>query len=378
MMSHGHHEQDEVKYPSPNDIVIFQPEFEEFGGEERVILALSKELHAQGKPHSVLCYQDQIGLAKYASWPLKVYALDPGNNPVSKLLALRKCLASLHRRGSPIPVLFNIQSAYHAGVAVKTPYHLRIPDTYSLLGDAEDKSILRRSYNTIRHFATARGIRRSHQFVTNTIALRDEMEQLYGRRAEVIYLGGFRNNSHHESKHITTVVELLTVSRLQTSKRIDWILTALSEVRRNASQYPMWRLHIAGSGPEHEVLQKMSEDLNLSDSVIFHGFVSDQQLQDLYERCHLFLLPARQGYGLPAIESLYNKLALVVSEDSGVVEILENADSVAVVRGGITEFTTAVKEMLQRISKPGFFDAPPLTLPSEESWAKEMIRYCKW
>lgn len=375
-MNRCDHEQ--VTYPSPNDVVIFQPEFEEFGGEERVILALSKELHAQGKPHSVLCYKDHIGLAKYAGWPLKIYALDPGDNPVRKLLALRKCLASLHRHGSPIPVLFNIQSAYHAGIAVKTPYHLRIPDTYSLLAFNPEKSVHRLVYNAIRHFATTRGIRRSTQFITNTAALSDEMKQLYGRSAEVIYLGGFSSDYHCEKKRLTIPVELLSVSRLQTSKRIDWILQALAEVKQDADRYPAWRLHIAGSGPELEALRKMADDLGLSDATVFHGFVSDQQLQDLYEKCHVFLLPAKQGYGLPAIESLYHKLALVVSEDSGVVEILKNTNSVSVVRGGTTEFAAAVKDKLQHINKPGFFDDPTLTLPSEQSWAREMIRYCRW
>ena len=122
----------------------------------------------------------------------------------------------------------------------------------------------------------------------------------------------------------------------------------------------------------------MSDDLGLSDAVVFHGFVSDQQLRMLYEKCHLFLMPARQGYGLPAIESLYRKLALIVSEDSGVVEILKDSDSVTVVRGGAAAFSSAVKEMLLRIRKPDFFERAALNLPSEESWAKEMIVHCGW
>ena len=44
----------QLNYPAVGDIVIFQPEFVEFRGEERVILSLSRELHAQGKQHSVL------------------------------------------------------------------------------------------------------------------------------------------------------------------------------------------------------------------------------------------------------------------------------------------------------------------------------------
>jgi hypothetical protein len=45
-------------------------------------------------------------------------------------------------------------------------------------------------------------------------------------------------------------------------------------------------------------------------------------------------MPARQGYGLPAIEALYQKLGLVVSEESGVIELLENTNWVTIVRGG--------------------------------------------
>ena len=386
MSQENQKDQTQSKYPSPNDIVIFQPEFDEFGGEERVILALSRELHAQGKQHSVLCYLDQIGLSKYAGWPLRVYALDPGSNPVNKVLALRRCLDYLHRQGSPIPMLLNIQSAFHAGLAVKKPYHLRIPDTYSLLGfkpegeiqDEEAGSIKKKISDTFRHVATGRGIRRSNRFITNTAALRNEMQQLYGRSAEVIYLGGFGGPRHDRPQRDRVPIELFTVSRLQTSKRIDWILHALAEIKRDASKYPEWRLHIAGSGPERDALQQMSRDLGLSDSVIFHGFVSDEQLKDLYEKSHVFLMPAKQGYGLPAIEALYLKLGLVVSEESGVVELLENTNWVSIARSGKAGFASALKEMLLRVSQPDFFERPLPDLPSEESWAKEMIRYCGW
>jgi len=373
-------------YPSPNDIVIFQPEFDEFGGEERVILALSRELYAQGKAHSVLCYQDQIGLQKYASWPLNVYALNPGSNPFRKIRSLRECLVYLHQQGSPVPILFNIQSAYHAGVGVNTPYHLRIPDTYSFLGKRPQEEIEITTYlgslwaqarDTFCHYATARGIRRSNQFITNTLALRDEMNQLYNRRAEVIYLGGFGRQCNDRQKHLQFPVELLTVSRLETNKRIDWILKVLAEIRADP-KYPECRLHVVGTGHERDALEKMSDDLRLSEVVVFHGFVTDEQLQKLYEKCHLFMLPAWQGYGLPAIESLYMKLGLVVSEDSGVVEILENTNSISIFGGGIAEFAAAAKEMLLRLQKPDFYDTPQIKLPSEQSWAREMIRVCGW
>ncbi|MEQ1662984.1 MAG: glycosyltransferase family 4 protein [Thiobacillus sp.] len=380
--------QQQTNYPDAGEIVIFQPEFVEFGGEERVILSLSRELHAQGKPHSILCYWDQINLASYAAWPLKVNQLKPPRNPLKRVLSLRRCLQYLHKVSSPVPVLFNIQSAYHAGLGVTAPYHLRIPDTYSLLGykpDGERASttsfaemLKKRLSNAIRHVATRRGINKADHFVTNTVALRDEMGRLYGRNAEVIYLGGFGEPRADLPKRVNRPIELFTVSRLRSSKRIDWILNALAEVNQNAGQYPEWRLHIAGSGPDREALQNLSNSLGLGEAVIFHGFVSDEQLAGLYENSHVFLMPARQGYGLPAIEALYQKLGLVVSAESGVIELLENTNWVTIARDGKQGFATAMKEMLHRVGQPGFFDQPLPTLPTEEVWAKKIIEYFRW
>ena len=380
--------QQQTKYPDAGEIVIFQPEFVEFGGEERVILSLSRELYAQGKPHSILCYWDQINLASYASWPLKVNQLKPPRNLLKKVLSLRHCLQYLHKVGSPVPVLFNIQSAYHAGLGATGPYHLRIPDTYSLLGfkpDGECASttsfaeMLKTWLSTaVRHVATRRGINKANHFVTNTAALRDEMGRLYGRNAEVIYLGGFGEPRTDLPKRANRPIELFSVSRLQSSKRIDWILNALAEVNQNAGQYPEWRLHIAGSGPDREALQNLSNSLGLGDAVIFHGFVSDEQLAGLYEKSHVFLMPAKQGYGLPAIEALYQKLGLVVSAESGVIELLENTNWVTIARDGKQGFATAMKEMLHRVGQPEFFDQPLPALPTEEVWAKKIIEYFRW
>lgn len=376
------------KYPAPGEIVVFQPEFVEFGGEERVILSLCRELHAQGKAHSVLCYWDKINLAAYATWPLTVRQLEPAAHPLTRVWSLRRCLQYIHQVKSPVPVLFNIQSAYHAGLAVNAPYHLRIPDTYSLLdfkpegaGQAAPPLLNRlkaRLSSAVCHTVSGFGIRRADRFVTNTAALRAEMLRLYGRAAEVIYLGGFGDPCRDRPQRATSPIELLTVSRLQSSKRIDWILHALAEIKQDAAHYPEWRLHVAGSGPDRAALESLSRSLGLEKAVVFHGFVSDEQLAELYQRSHAFLMPAKQGFGLPAVEALYQKQGVVVSDESGVIELLDNTNWVTIARGGKAGFVIAMKDMLTRVVKPGFFEQPLPDLPTEESWAKNVITYLKW
>jgi glycosyltransferase involved in cell wall biosynthesis len=118
--------------------------------------------------------------------------------------------------------------------------------------------------------------------------------------------------------------------------------------------------------------------LGLAEQVVFHGFVSDAQLQALYTQSHVFLMPAKQGYGLPAIEALYQKMGVVVSDESGVVEILENTHWVVIARGGTAGFASAVREMLGRVAQPDFFNQPLPDLPMESSWAIKFIKRLEW
>jgi hypothetical protein len=89
-------------------------------------------------------------------------------------------------------------------------------------------------------------------------------------------------------------------------------------------------------------------------------------------------MPAKQGFGLPAIEALYQKLGLVVSDESGVVEILQGTNWVSIAKGGKNGFATATKEMLKRVSASDFYQQPMPELPTEGLWAKKIISHFGW
>lgn len=376
-------------FPPPGDIVIFQPEFVEFGGEERVILSLSEGLHAQGKAHSVLCYHDHIDLAKHARLPLKVFALKPARGGWTKAMALRAALKRLQARGDPVPVLFNIQSALHAGMSQlrgPLPYFLRIPDTYRLLGYTPDTAVRptptrpgQSDLFSARHWLTRMGIRGARGFATNTIALADEMQALYGRRAEVVYLGGFGQQPlEHLPLRTGAPIELLSVSRLQTNKRVDWILRSVADIAHRPTTEPDFLLHVVGTGPEEEALKRLCKQLHIEQRVRFHGFVTDETLAHLYLRSHVFLMPALQGYGLPAIEALYRRQGVVLNRESGVVELIGQSPWAVVSDAGTEGFTLGVREMLKRVSNPDFFVQPLPSLPTEDAWAKRVIGSFGW
>jgi glycosyltransferase involved in cell wall biosynthesis len=141
---------------------------------------------------------------------------------------------------------------------------------------------------------------------------------------------------------------------------------------------PTWLLHVVGSGPERDALQALSDSLALRDRVMFHGFVSDEQLAALYERSHVFLMPALQGYGLPALEALYRHSAVVMNVESGAAEILGNTPWVSIAAPGEPAFHAAVRNMLTQVATPGFFEQPLPALPSMQTWARDLITQLAW
>src|SRR5947208_8920681 len=60
-------------------------------------------------------------------------------------------------------------------------------------------------------------------------------------------------------------------------------------------KYPNATLTIAGEGPMRDELQMLARELNVDARVSFTGFISQQQLRDIYYRSHISLHPSQTG-----------------------------------------------------------------------------------
>ncbi|MGH8048189.1 MAG: glycosyltransferase [Chthoniobacterales bacterium] len=173
---------------------------------------------------------------------------------------------------------------------------------------------------------------------------------------------------------------ILSVCRVTKSKRLDWVLEGLAKLRGEEGWPAGFRpiLEIVGEGPEEAGLKLLAERLGLSDFVKFRGFVSAQELEECYRRAHLFVMPAIQGYGLPALEALYRRVPVLMHSDSGVSEIFDHNPWAEIVSGGPQDYANAFVHAVRRIltSPPSIEEFPHL--PTEEGWAAEIVRQCDW
>ena len=98
-------------------------------------------------------------------------------------------------------------------------------------------------------------------------------------------------------------------------------------------RYPNATLTIAGEGPLLDELQKLTRELNIEERVSFTGFVSQEQLREIYYRSHIFL-PSQIGRdgnqeGVPnsMLEAMASGLPVFATEHGGIPEAIENAVS---------------------------------------------------
>jgi len=99
---------------------------------------------------------------------------------------------------------------------------------------------------------------------------------------------------------------ILFVGRLAKEKNVHHLIQAWKQMP--ADKY----LHIAGTGPEMASLQQLAGNLN---NVMFHGFVSDDELWNLYRKCDLLVCPSNfEGFGMPPMQALYFGKPCLVSD----------------------------------------------------------------
>ena len=125
--------------------------------------------------------------------------------------------------------------------------------------------------------------------------------------------------------------QFVQAGRLIEKKGLPVTLRAFSTFLK---QHPNATLTIAGEGPLLPELQKFAGESGIADRVSFTGFVSQEQLREIYYRSHIFLHPSQTGRdgnqeGIPnsMLEAMATGLPVFATEHGGIPEAIENGVS---------------------------------------------------
>jgi glycosyltransferase involved in cell wall biosynthesis len=360
---------------------LFLSEIVQFGGAERSLLALSGWLYRQGLAHYLLTYVDHCDLAQYATHPVAIIALKPRAGPRHKVASLKH---HFRQRGPSLyqPLTSGYQPALHATLAGLRGFHCLMHDSPSLFGDPDHRSLRGKLRIALSNTVSSRGLRSGGATIVTSEFLRDECRRDFGVEAQIARMGGLSPAIRaSDLRAVTNQLRLLSVCRIEANKRIDWILRALAALEHTTvplSARVDWRLDLAGTGSQIPTLQQMASALGIGDRVHLHGFVPDEQLAALYGRAHLFLMPAIQGYGIPAIESLHRGIPVLLHRQSGVSDILLDTPWATVLDGDESTMLPALREAIDKAIAGRHHRSPQPTLPTEDQWAERVAQLCRW
>jgi glycosyltransferase involved in cell wall biosynthesis len=359
--------------------VIVLTEVEQIEGAERSVLALSRWLQERGLAHRLVTYVDHANIPMRAGYPVEVVQLRPGAGALRKALALRSYFAAHASKFKPLASGY--QAALHATLAGKRGFHCLMHDTPRLFEEASTLSAYRRGYRWASNQIVAKGLRSGGcTFVTSEF-LRKDCLRLFGVKAEIARMGGLSSGGALPGRRADGTLRMLSVCRIEENKRVDWMLRALARLEMASEPLSArvdWRLDIAGRGSRLDAMKALAASLGIAGRVHFHGYVSDAELQRLYSEAHLFLMPAVQGYGIPAIEALGRGMHVLVHRESGVSDVLLETPWATVMEGSEEAMLPALERAVEAVLRGEYLDVARPSLPSEEQWAERVAMLCGW
>ncbi len=363
----------------PDSRVILMAQADVFGGAERSLLALTNWLQSQSIPHHFVTYTDAMNFSSYATHAPLVHVLRPRMKVWNKVTALRR-----YFRENPSnfkPLASGYQIAQHATMAGARGFHTLLHDTPSLIGESILEAKPRITlYQRITNSILRHGLQSGGRTIVTSDFLRGDCMRYFGVTADIARMGGMVNDAFR-IRPVADKLNMLSISRVEDNKRIDWILHSLADLENSESPLSKrvdWSLDIVGKGSKMEPLRQMAATLGIGNRIHFHGFVEDAKLVEIFAHCHLFLMPARQGYGIPAIESLQRGIPVLLHRESGVSDILLDTPWATVIHGGEDSMTPGLQTAIESVLAMRHAASPLPSLPTEASWAERVATLCNW
>ncbi len=140
------------------------------------------------------------------------------------------------------------------------------------------------------------------QYVAVSPSTKKEMEEL-GMKSDkgiaIVYNGVDLDTLVPGKKSNSPLV--LFLGRLQAYKSVDVLLNSFQKVLKKT---PNAKLVIAGSGDASDSLKQLSKDLNIQDSVVFTGKISEEKKRGLFQKAWVMANPSmKEGWGITTVEA---------------------------------------------------------------------------
>lgn len=319
------------------------------GGPRTYVLGLLDALLRLDRENEyVVFYNDPVHLGRF---PGAKEIVLPGKSPLARLWREHVLLPKVCRQ-QKVDLLHCPKSAI--------PFFLPCPTVVTLhdlipLRHPETEKFAARVYWNIQIPIAAR---RSSFIITDSEHARQEIIEDYQvapEKIKAVMLGFDPAMLHNRSDTDAATVRdryglpgsyILYVGTIQPRKNIDTLIEAY--YRLSQKRVGMPKLVIVGrKGWLYDKLFARIAELELTEQIIFTGFVPDEDLPYIYDSAKLFVyLSFFEGFGLPPLEAMACGVPVITSNTTSLPEVVGNA-GITVAPGDIDAVAAAIAGLLE-------------------------------
>ncbi|MEI0699077.1 glycosyltransferase family 4 protein [Brachyspira intermedia] len=310
-------------------LAILHPTFGYNGGAENVILAFSKYCHSLNIEITIYTYRLRDDIPNYIKQIKTDIKLNPFIfNKTSKFLANElKNYDAVLIHNFPATIFFRLASKYAQKNNIELPksfWYCHEPSVRLYGYDDESYKKLQKTWDIIARYTMyldRLGVEKIDYIMSNSIRTKESVKRVYNREAEVIY------PCITDTENIIPINEgnhFVYIGRIEKPKNLENAIIAFKSFIEKIEDKEL-KFIIAGKGRHENNLKKLTEKLNMNNNIIFKGFVSDEEKKELLNKSYALVMPAvNEPFGLTVIEALYSSCISIISNKSGVYEIVKD------------------------------------------------------
>lgn len=209
-------------------------------------------------------------------------------------------------------------------------------------------------------------IARVFNTIDNIVCVSDKIKRIAQEfnteKVKLIYNGvkqyNFKGNAKDKNR-------IISVGMLYFEKKQDITIKAMKELIK---KYPELKLTIVGDGEERENLEKLVNDLGLSNFVEFTGHIKNDKVMKLMSKSYIFIMPSiNEGFGIVYLEAMKAGCITIGTKGEGIDGFIRNNENGFLLRPDVDEVVKLIDDIynnkydLNTIRKNAYDDVSELT-----------------
>lgn len=174
------------------------------------------------------------------------------------------------------------------------------------------------------------------------IAVGEKLKQVVEKLGEqkVLVVPNVVDTSRFKKSKSRDPYKMININTLAKKKRVDDLIKSFGIVQRKFNNA---ELHIVGDGPERSNLEKLTEKLQLSKNVVFHGSIPHGEINSLIEGKGILVSASEyETFGVTLIEAMAKGLPVVATRCGGPEDFVNKENGVLSEVGDVDGISAAI------------------------------------